>query len=103
MQEREEREREGREGGTASERCNEIEGSYDKIIITIEPSYTTKKITHLLPLALLLMLRTHNNIDSNKLVIVHTMVIIIYNPGLPHVHIIHNTHNTHNTHLLLPI
>ena len=49
--------------------CNEIEGSYDKIIITIVPSYTGKNITHLLPLALLLVLRTRNNTDGNKLVI----------------------------------
>ena len=47
--------------------CNEIEGSYDKIIITIAPSYTEKNITRLLPLALLLVLHTHNNTDSNKL------------------------------------
>ena len=38
--------------------CNEIKGSYDKIIITIVPSYTGWNSTHLLPLALLLMLRT---------------------------------------------
>ena len=49
--------------------CNEIEGSYDKIIITILPSYTRKNITRLLPLALLLVLRTCNNTDGNKLVI----------------------------------
>ena len=49
--------------------CNEIEGSYDKIIITIVPSYTGKNITHLLPLALLLALRTRNNTDGNKLMI----------------------------------
>ena len=49
--------------------CNEIEGSYDKIIITIVPSYTGKNITHLLPLALLLVLHTRNNTDGNKLVI----------------------------------
>jgi len=49
--------------------CNEIEGSYDKIIITIAPSYTGKNITRLLPLALLLVLRTRNNTDGNKLVI----------------------------------
>ena len=42
---------------------------YDKIIITIVPSYTGKNITHLLPVALLLMLCTRNNTDSNKLVI----------------------------------
>ena len=60
--------------GTASHtrciwKCNEIEGSYDKIIITIVPSYTGKNITCLLPLALLLVLRTRNNTDGNKLVI----------------------------------
>ena len=49
--------------------CNEIEGSYDKIIITIVPSYTGKNITRLLLLALLLVLRTRNNTDGNKLVI----------------------------------
>ena len=40
---------------TSSER-DEIEGSHDKIIITIVPSYTGQNITRLLPLALLLML-----------------------------------------------
>ena len=40
-----------------------------KIIITIVPSYTGKNITRLLPLALLLVLRTRNNTDGNKLVI----------------------------------
>ena len=49
--------------------CNEIEGSYDKIIITIVPSYTGKNITRLLPLALLLVLRTRNNTDGNKFLI----------------------------------
>ena len=49
--------------------CNEIEGSYDKIIITIAPSYTGKNITRLLLLALLLMLHTCNNTHGNKLVI----------------------------------
>ena len=50
--------------------CNKIEGSYDKIIITIVPSYIPEKnITYLLPLALLLMLRTCNNTDGNKLMI----------------------------------
>ena len=38
-------------------------------IITIVPSYTGKNITHLLPLALLLVLRTHNNTEGNKLVV----------------------------------
>ena len=51
----------------ASERA--MRGSYDKIIITIAPSYTGKNITRLLPLALLLVLRTCNNTDGNKLVI----------------------------------
>ena len=51
---------------TASEHAM---GSYDKIIITIVPSYTRKNITRLLPLALLLVLRTCNNTDSKKLVI----------------------------------
>ena len=46
-----------------------MEGLYDKIIITIVPSYTGKNITRLLPLALLLVLRTRNNTDGNKLVI----------------------------------
>ena len=47
-----------------------MEGTYEKIIITIVPSYTgKKKSTRLLPLALLLVLHTHNNSDSNKLVI----------------------------------
>ena len=49
--------------------CNEIEGSYDKIVITIVPSYTGKNITRLLPLALLFVLRTHNNTDGNKFMI----------------------------------
>ena len=43
--------------------------SYDKIIITIVPSYTRKNITCLLPLALLLVLHTRNNTDGNKLMI----------------------------------
>ena len=46
-----------------------MEGSYDKIIITIAPSYTGNNFTRLLPLALLLVLRTRNNTDDNKLVI----------------------------------
>ena len=41
----------------------------DKIIITIVQSYTGINITRLLPLALLLVLRTPNNTDGNKLVI----------------------------------
>ena len=39
------------------------------MIITIVPSYTGKNITRLLPLVVLLVLRTYNNTDSNKLVI----------------------------------
>ena len=39
------------------------------IKINIVQNYTEKNITHLLPLALLLMLHTHNNTDGNKLVI----------------------------------
>ena len=49
--------------------CNKIKGLYDKIIITIVPSYTGKNITRLLSLVLLLVLRTHNNTDGNKLMI----------------------------------
>ena len=53
-----------------------VQGLYDKIIITIVPSYTgKKKITCLLPLALLLVLRTHNNTDSNKLVIFSSIAL----------------------------
>ena len=65
--------RESVSGTTSHVRCvwmrNEIKGTYDKIIITIVPSYTGKNITRLWPLALLLMLRTRNNTDGNKLVI----------------------------------
>ena len=39
------------------------------MIITIVPRYTGKNITRLLPLVVLLVLRTYNNTDSNKLVI----------------------------------
>ena len=46
--------------------CNEIEGSENKIIV---PSSTGGNITHLLPSVLLLVLRTYNNTDGNKLVI----------------------------------
>ena len=56
--------------------CKEIEGSYDKIIITIVPSYTGKNITRLLPLALLLVLRTRNNTDGNKLVIFSGIALV---------------------------
>ena len=47
--------------------CNEMEGLYDKTIITIVQSYTWKNITSLLLLALLLVLHTRNNTDGNKL------------------------------------
>ena len=46
-----------------------IEGSYNKIIITIVPSYSGKDITHLLPFILLLMLQTCNNTDGNIITI----------------------------------
>ena len=70
--------------------CNEIEGSYDKIIITIVPSYTGKNITRLLLLALLLVLCTHSNTDGNKLVIFSgialyygdTYILQTYNNGV---------------------
>ena len=45
--------------------CN---GLYDKIVITIVPSYTRQNITHLLPLTLLLVPHTCNT-DGNKVVI----------------------------------
>ena len=54
---------------------NEIGGSYDKIIITIVPSYTGKNITRLLPLASLLVLHTRNNTDGNKLVIFSSIAL----------------------------
>ena len=59
----------------ASERAMLIEGLYDKIIITIVPSYTRKNITCLLLLALLLVLHTCNNTDGNKLVIFSGMAL----------------------------
>ena len=49
--------------------CNEIEGSYDKIVITIVQWYTGKNIPCLLLLALLLVRSTSNNTDGYKLVI----------------------------------
>ena len=55
--------------------CNEIEGSCDEIIITIVPSYTGKNITCLLPFALLLVLCTHNNTDSNKVIIFSSIAL----------------------------
>ena len=43
--------------------CNEVEGLYDKIIITIVPTYTGKNITRLLPLLMLCTqsARVHKN------------------------------------------
>ena len=43
-------------------------------VVTV-PSYAGKNITRLLPLALLLMLCTHNNTDGNKLVIFSSMAL----------------------------
>ena len=48
--------------------CNEIEGSYDKIIIAIVPSYT-RKISLACCRWHLLVVCTRNNTDGNKLVI----------------------------------
>ena len=48
-----------------------------RMIITIVPSYTGKNITSLLPLALLLVLRTRNNTDSNKLMIFSSIALIL--------------------------
>ena len=45
---------------------NEIEGSYDRTIVTIVPNYTG---THVLPLALLLVLHTCNYTDG---LVLHT-------------------------------
>ena len=44
--------------------CNEIKGLYDKIIITIVPSYTIP-----------CLLRTRNNTDGNKLVIFFSLLL----------------------------
>ena len=46
-----------------------------KIIINIVQTYTKKNITRLLPLALLLMLYTHNNTDGSKLVIFSSIAL----------------------------
>ena len=53
----------------ASEHAMKSKVRMIKIIITIVISYTGKNITRLLPLVLLLVLRTCNNTDGNKLVI----------------------------------
>ena len=55
--------------------CNEIEGSYDKIIITILQSYTGERTTRLLSSVLLLVLRTHDNTDYNKLIIFYGIAL----------------------------
>ena len=65
--------------------CNEIECSYDKIIITIVPSYTGKYIVHLLLLALLLVLRTRNNTDGYKLVIFSGIDLYYGDTIIPHI------------------
>ena len=74
--------------------CNEIEGSYDKIIITIVPSYTGKNITRLLPLVLLLVLRTRNNTDGNKLVI-FSGIASYYGDNyiISDLYVVHTVHN----------
>ena len=88
-----------------SERCNEIEGSYDKIIITIIPSYTGKIITRLLPLALLFVLHIHNNTDSNKLVIFSGIALYYGNNYILSrtatcVHTQHTQYSLANTHMI---
>ena len=42
------------------------------------PTTTEKNITRLLPFAMLLMLRTRNNTDGNKLVIFSDIIIALY-------------------------
>ena len=49
--------------------CLKIEDLYDKTLPQYYQAIPEKNITHLLLLALLLMLHTCNNTDSNKLVI----------------------------------
>ena len=55
--------------------CNEIEGSYDKIIITIVPSHTGKISLTCCHWHCSLTLRTHNNTDRNKLMIFSSMAL----------------------------
>ena len=61
--------------------CNEIEGSHDKIISAIVPSYTGKKYHSFVAVGMSLVLRTRNNTGGNKLVVfismLCTMVILI--------------------------
>ena len=64
---------------------NEIGGSYDKII-TIVPSYTGENITRLLSLALVLVLRTCNNTDDNKLVIFSGIALHNCDIYIVHIH-----------------
>ena len=51
--------------------CIEIEGSYDKIIITIVPSYARKKYHSFVAIGV----HTHNNTDSNKLMIFSSIAL----------------------------
>ena len=70
--------------------CNKIKHWYDKIVITIVPSYTRRNITRLLALELLPVLRTHNNTEGNKLMIFsgialyhgHTCMVYIHTYNL---------------------
>ena len=57
--------------------CNEMKGSYDRIIIIIIPSYTGKSITRLLPLAMLLVLHTRNN-RRQQLVIFSSIALYLW-------------------------
>ena len=57
--------------------CNETEGLHDKISTKL---YRKK---YMLPLALLLMLRTSSNTDSNKLVVfsgIAILILVYYHP-----------------------
>ena len=62
---------------------------YDKMIITIVPSYTAKDITRLLPLAWLPILRTCNNTDSNELVMISGIALYY---GDTYISIVRNVH-----------
>ena len=71
------------------------------------PSYTRKNITRLLSLALLLMLHTRNNTDSNKLVIFSSIAlyygdtcILSCNPSNEHACPACCQHNNCITHIL---
>ena len=54
--------------------CNEIEGSYDKIMITIVPSYT-EKISPFVAVGIVTHAAACNNTDGNKLVIFSGMAL----------------------------